>query len=278
MFEALQEESGLELAELLVSEHLPATSSTSGEWRTRLSVWKRLVDLRRYRTTTGPDAQLHYITVATKQGVQATIWAPLVKTGQINWGNYDSPRFESSPQQGYQVKRGRLPFTAFKRLLGPLESESECTTRRGVVNRASPGNKSRTPISGKHHGRGCSGGRIRAAELTCTQGMIWGTTTSCYASSSWNSIRESCDNHIKGSTSATTYGGGRCPKPPQTSASFTLSPEEIADLRAEAQKHIFSDERRKKKQRLAEILSQVTALTTEAQALCRALEEEGASD
>eukprot|EP00971_Amphidinium_carterae_P323620 6431092-Amphidinium_carterae.1 len=42
------------------------------------------------------------------------------------------------------------------------------------------------------------------------------------------------------------------------------------------QEYIMSDEHREKKQRL--ILNQVTALTTEAQAFCRALEEEGASD
>eukprot|EP00971_Amphidinium_carterae_P215617 4279985-Amphidinium_carterae.3 len=106
----VEHETGREPSELLVSEHLPATSSTSVEWRIRLTVWKRhsMVDVRRYRTTTGPDhpgpdAQLHYITVSTKQGVQGPIWAPLVKTGQINWGTCDSPRFESNPQQGYQV-------------------------------------------------------------------------------------------------------------------------------------------------------------------------------
>eukprot|EP00971_Amphidinium_carterae_P252854 5020019-Amphidinium_carterae.1 len=72
IIEVFMNESGLEATEILMAEHLPAMSATNGEWRIRLHVWRKLslCDLRRYRTTSGPDSQLLYITVSTKMGAQ----------------------------------------------------------------------------------------------------------------------------------------------------------------------------------------------------------------
>eukprot|EP00971_Amphidinium_carterae_P322190 6404145-Amphidinium_carterae.4 len=161
----------------------------------------------------------HAVTSTHKKGM---IKAAMVISCSCHGFGFVIPTFETFRHSGSDSWVAQLEQVDLSGLLGVRERVYETQGRCGVKpfspTESAPGIN---PMlhSGNHRGRGCSGGRIRAVELTCTQGTSFcplrHESATCAGeiqrampiNFSWHSSRESCDNYIKGSTSTTTYGG-----------------------------------------------------------------------